>query len=591
MPSTEGWTAYRTFTNFKIEAFAPQNGLWIVKRLIYDQIYTDWDGSVLAPQTYTRSAPTDARYDIYPNSLSLESEVDPCEYTTADVPQGKTVPGYFSADLSNVQAEFEFIGWRITTAVSPAGTGSVTGGGAVAKNASVTLEAHPNPGYRFVEWRKNSSQTPESTANPYTFTASSNATYTAVFERAYTITVQAAQQSGTYYGTVSIGSSAHSQTYSESFPPNTSVTLYAYPNPGYDFDHWETNGSTISGAGQEYQITVGNTNATYTAFFRESGVRYQITASTAGFTEGALVWIDSGTPGSSVTSDWLPKGTQFTLHASSTSSGGYYHFAYWIYEDPETQQSEIVSTQIDFTTTADFGHSSAGDYFAIFIAVYGDWLNPIITEVSPLGSGHIEMSPPSPYNDGWYEDGTEVTLTASPAAGFVFSHWSYRDWSGEHHKTDDISFTLTVSGQSSYTTYIAYFVAAYTITTDVSPAGAGNITGLDNPYSSGDTCTLTADANPGYTFSHWTDSSGAIVSQQPQYSFTVTQDETLTAHFDEESESSSSEESPEESSSSEDSSSSEEWEEGPLVYDPATGLLRYDPESGNLRYLRRQVRP
>jgi len=63
----------------------------------------------------------------------------------------------------------------VTTAVSPAGTGSVTGGGVYAHGATVTLTATPAFGYDFVEWSNGE------TANPYTFTVTEDITLTALF--------------------------------------------------------------------------------------------------------------------------------------------------------------------------------------------------------------------------------------------------------------------------------------------------------------------------------------------------------------------------------------------------------------------------
>ena len=65
----------------------------------------------------------------------------------------------------------------ITTAVNPVGAGSVTGGGNYAVGAPVTLTASANANYAFVNWTPGGS-----TANPLTFNATENATYTANFQ-------------------------------------------------------------------------------------------------------------------------------------------------------------------------------------------------------------------------------------------------------------------------------------------------------------------------------------------------------------------------------------------------------------------------
>ena len=118
-----------------------------------------------------------------------------------------------------------------------------------------------------------------------------------------------------------------------------------------------------------------------------------------------------------------------------------------------------------------------------------------------------------------------------------------------------------------------------TVLTNVSPFGSGLASG-GGVYSSGTTCTLTAVANQGYVFSHWTNQAGTAVSFNPQYAFLVDEDDVYTAHFILEGDS---------SDEPDDSSDEPEYEDGPLLYDPSTGRLLYSPTTGQLRYLRRRI--
>lgn len=65
----------------------------------------------------------------------------------------------------------------ITTLVNPVGAGSVTGGGSYDKDSEVVLNALPSTEYRFKQWSDGSED------NPHKVIASSNATYTAIFEK------------------------------------------------------------------------------------------------------------------------------------------------------------------------------------------------------------------------------------------------------------------------------------------------------------------------------------------------------------------------------------------------------------------------
>jgi uncharacterized protein (TIGR03437 family) len=69
----------------------------------------------------------------------------------------------------------------------------------------------------------------------------------------------------------------------------------------------------------------------------------------------------------------------------------------------------------------------------------------LVTTVSPVGSANFTFTPPSP--DGFFPDGTQVTVTVAPATGFKFLKWA-GDFSG--------NFTtgyLTMTGPHAITAY------------------------------------------------------------------------------------------------------------------------------------------
>jgi parallel beta-helix repeat protein/predicted outer membrane repeat protein len=73
----------------------------------------------------------------------------------------------------------------------------------------------------------------------------------------------------------------------------------------------------------------------------------------------------------------------------------------------------------------------------------------LTVEILPEGSGTVELSPAG--EDGYYDDGAVVTLTANPNTGYVFAHWS-----GDLSGTDNPA-TLIMVGHKSV---IANFVPA-----------------------------------------------------------------------------------------------------------------------------------
>ena len=75
----------------------------------------------------------------------------------------------------------------------------------------------------------------------------------------------------------------------------------------------------------------------------------------------------------------------------------------------------------------------------------------------------------------------------------------------------------------------AYPQTSYDITVTADPAIGGTVSGA-GPYLEGASCTLTATANPGYTFTNWT-KNGTQVSTNATYTFTVTENADFVAHF------------------------------------------------------------
>ena len=98
--------------------------------------------------------------------------------------------------------------------------------------------------------------------------------------------------------------------------------------------------------------------------------------------------------------------------------------------------------------------------------------------------------------------------------------------------------TLTVFGYNKIT-YIAEIdimqggTQQYTINVSANPNIGGFVTG-GGTYQQGQSCTVTASANAGYTFTNWTEN-GNVVSTNASYTFTVNANRTLVANFTEQS--------------------------------------------------------
>lgn len=90
-----------------------------------------------------------------------------------------------------------------------------------------------------------------------------------------------------------------------------------------------------------------------------------------------------------------------------------------------------------------------------------------------------------------------------------------------------ISTNYPMIGQNIQT--ISISGPTYNIATTANPTEGGTVTG-GGTYSQGASCTVSATANTGYTFTNWTEN-GNVVSSNASYTFTVEGNRDLVAHF------------------------------------------------------------
>ena len=193
-------------------------------------------------------------------------------------------------------------------------------------------------------------------------------------------------------------------------------------------------------------------------------------------------------------------GDPCTITATATTG---YTFVNW------TQAGNVVTTEPEysFTVTID----------ASYIANFSINTYEITATADPAEGGIIEGA-------GTYNYGATATLTATPATGYSFVNWT-RD--GQEVTTEPtLSFTVTEAAA-----YVAHFsINTYEITVAADPEGHGTVTG-GGTYNYGETATLTATPNSGYLFAGWTEN-GELVSEEPSFTITVTEDHSFVAHFD-----------------------------------------------------------
>lgn len=125
---------------------------------------------------------------------------------------------------------------------------------------------------------------------------------------------------------------------------------------------------------------------------------------------------------------------------------------------------------------------------------------------------------------GIYNEGTELTISATPKSGYYFDRW-YEDGS------TDATRTITVTKDATYTAlfFPEEVINYYDVTVLSADETMGTVSGGGTHLEQGQTVTITATPKSGYEFLYWTTSNGQVQGRINEW--TATGNETLTAHF------------------------------------------------------------
>ena len=378
----------------------------------------------------------------------------------------------------NLVANFTKQAYVITVEVTPENGGTVTGAGGYDYGEECTLTATPNTGYDFQKWTKGG--TTVSTNASFTFPVTETATYKAHFKiKSYTIGVSANPENG---GTVEGGGS---------YDHGQNCTVKATPAEGYAFTNWTDDGEVAS-EDADYTFTV-TSNRTLVANFKElQANEYSIQVS-ANPTEGGTV-----TGGGTYT-----QGTSCTVRATKNTG---YRFVNW------TENGNHVWDLAEYEFTVEGNRILVANFEAEAPAEY-----TINVSANPSNGGTVT-------GGGTYQQGDQCTVEATANVGYTFINWTTEN--GEEASTS-ARYTFIVTSDR---TLVANFqVQSYTISASANPTNGGTVTGAGTYYY-GESCSLSATANSGYTFTNWTEN-GNVVYEGANYTFTVERDRTLVAHF------------------------------------------------------------
>lgn len=340
--------------------------------------------------------------------------------------------------------------------------GTVYGGGTYTHGDSVSLKATPATGYSFAGWYEGANQV--STAEAYTFTATSARTLVGRFQRNwYTITFSAGT-GGTVSPTsarVQYGGSAEST---------------ATANTGYTFTQW-SNGTKTA------KLTVTNVtaNATYAASF---GINAYVITYQAG------TGVASVTP----TSETVNHGSDAAGSTATVATG--YNFDGWY------NGSTRVSTALKYGPTSVVKNMTLvakGTIKTFAVTGTSQYRNTDSTGDWSTGTSGGSVS-----GSGTYDYGSKVTLTASAATGYTFMGWF--NTSGTSVGT---STTYTINSVTAAVTVYARFQKNWYTVTYTRGTGVNSLSKTSERVAYNGTVTSeTAVASTGYNSPTWTKSSG-----------------------------------------------------------------------------------
>jgi uncharacterized protein (TIGR03437 family) len=342
---------------------------------------------------------------IYGPSDFSSNFLDTMETVPVGIPIGQR-NGLSAGDIDGVSRLYGFIPSTTTITTAPAGLTVTVDGAPVQSPASypwtpgsthtIAVDssigaAGADPLYAFVRWSDGGGATHGITAS------SSQTVFCAQFQTQHLFTVGVDSNGG--------GSAAATPAFSSGYyPERQPVKVTATPAGGSQFVRW--NGSTnlyasgFSASASPVTVEVASPNRQYTASFTSAPLAIFKSQPACQF-----ITIDG-------TSWMLPFNQAWTVgsqHMLSVSATQYandntvrYQFTGW--EDGSTQTTRNVTFTGGTTYTANF----KTQYLLTTSYVY-------------VGSGSVTVSPPSA--DGYYDAGSTVQVTATPASGWALRYW------------------------------------------------------------------------------------------------------------------------------------------------------------------------
>ncbi|MDZ7725164.1 MAG: InlB B-repeat-containing protein [candidate division KSB1 bacterium] len=389
-----------------------------------------------------------------------------------------------------VKAYFDHLQYDLTLQASPSAGGDVnpyTGTKQYDSWSEVQIEAVPAPGYKFVGWTGDVTNSSSATT---TVTVDQNKAVAANFSQIneYTLTLNASPSSG---GTTQPSVGSHT------YEKDETVTVRAFAAAGYQFSHWQGDVANPSSATTTINITA---DKQITAVFEaDQPNEYQLTVQANPANGGTT------TPQAGVYT--YSAGTSVPLTAVSNAG---YTFSSWSggVDNPSSAQTHVVMNS-NKTVTANF--EAGQTTYTFTIDVYPEATGT----TQPVRGQHQIVA------------GTTLTIIANPAQGYKFEFWT-----GDVEEPYNDTTRITIDADKGV---IAHFReiegTRRTLSIAANPTDGGTVIPAPgkHEYNSGAQVMVQALPWPGYQFTTW---QGPV--QQPDSSttsITMNLDHSIAANF------------------------------------------------------------
>ena len=350
----------------------------------------------------------------------------------------------------------------------------------------VNLVATPDTCYNFVNWTGSTGTIANPNAATTTITMNGDYAIQANFAMAtYTLALIASPGAG---GSPLLDGG-------NPFDCGTNATIHANTDPCYTFSGWSPTAGVANPSAEDTTVTMSQ-NRSLTASYLQKQNTLTIGLASNGHTN------------LSVGAHTYGCGNAVSITSTPDSC---YRLDYW-----GSSNSSINGTTGNPLIFNIYGNTTVTPYF-VSSASY-----TLSLTAAPLEGGIPTANRSNPIDCGG-----RVALSANPSACYNFSYWEVTSGSLVINTPNASNITITMLDDYSITAH--YTIKRYTLTTAVSPSGAGTVNGTGS-YDCNTSAQVTANAIGPYVFNYWS-GGGINGSTNNPENVTMNSAKTVTAVF------------------------------------------------------------